>query len=769
MTKNQLTHLMYLFFIFILIPLTHSIINLTTDANITGKSGTYNFIVEIMDKYGIILNDTQKYVDNGNNFAVLSFPSELLQKNKFNYSIRINDINDNLLFRKFNVQSKDYSGFNKGLNITKITDENANNNLIRINLTVVSEKSEIKANVTVALKYLADIISKTEEKILANGMQTISIIFDNETIKSTHYNGSFIVDYAIIGNKMFDFEQSTLLYNYEDFAKTPYIKSITDEKLDLDNNSMFDFLELNFTTNAKEPKQFAIQYSLYDNFNSFILNGSKTQLLNSGINNMQVLINGSKIYKAKVNGPYAINAILQSDNKTNDVFYKTDAIKQSFYTDYEMPLLPDLKVSLNAVFNKASKETNLTVNISNAGKIPVFNIFLDIFSNSTYKNSRTLDFLDKNGFKIYNFIIANSTNATLFTAIADFDNLVDEIDKSNNIANSLKPEIKLPNDMDDDGISDDSDALIGNEKSINTTIKNLTVIIGNISNLSKTFNGTLKINFFENNSKILELDYNFKIPLNLSNLMMSKQSNSSFGYTIIKGLKLNGSTKTIYVDRIDQSKSGVCIKDSGISLLSEISENCNGTNETKLECDAILKNSYKCTYNATIKKYKVEGLNHSGIKQIEYTGNAGSTASSESSSGNIGASNNANAQCTEKWECTLWSGCINNMESRACTDISKCGTSLSKPAESRACYEITIKEKNGEKSEENFKKTENAEKLLNNKNDAKERKKYSLPDITGYFLMPPEAANKSIGALIALVIVVAGVIAYFKFVSSKNL
>ncbi len=41
--------------------------------------------------------------------------------------------------------------------------------------------------------------------------------------------------------------------------------------------------------------------------------------------------------------------------------------------------------------------------------------------------------------------------------------------------------------------------------------------------------------------------------------------------------------------------------------------------------------------------------------------------------------------CTEKWTCTDWSSCSNNLQTRTCTDENNCGTDLYKPFESQPC------------------------------------------------------------------------------------
>ena len=105
---------------------------------------------------------------------------------------------------------------------------------------------------TVTLAYNSSTISKTEEKTLSSGVQVVSIDFDNETIKRTHYNSNFTIDTVVVGNKIFDFDQNTSIYDYEDFANISYIKTIADGRIDSDSNNLSEFLEINFTVEVKE-------------------------------------------------------------------------------------------------------------------------------------------------------------------------------------------------------------------------------------------------------------------------------------------------------------------------------------------------------------------------------------------------------------------------------------------------------------------------------------------------------------------------------------
>lgn len=46
---------------------------------------------------------------------------------------------------------------------------------------------------------------------------------------------------------------------------------------------------------------------------------------------------------------------------------------------------------------------------------------------------------------------------------------------------------------------------------------------------------------------------------------------------------------------------------------------------------------------------------------------------------------NDNLPCNEKWECTAWSVCVNNKQTRECWDANKCSTREHKPLEKLPC------------------------------------------------------------------------------------
>nr|MBI4157070.1 hypothetical protein [Candidatus Woesearchaeota archaeon] len=188
----------------------------------------------------------------------------------------------------------------------------------------------------------------------------------------------------------------------------------------------------------------------------------------------------------------------------------------------------------------------------------------------------------------------------------------------------------------------DNDGFIGNITEIKNNLDNI--------NLGKIKD---KLILKENNKTRIELP---NITINIKNLTIKKQeNNSSFGSLLIRGLDLNGSNKTVYVDIISNT-SKLCLKDQEITNLTEISNSCIKEDELLVLCPGS-----NFTYSCEIvnNSYKISGLKHSGIKEQE--------------------------SCDESWTCSEWSSCTSGTQTRTCTDSNLCGTTNNKPQESQSC------------------------------------------------------------------------------------
>jgi len=197
----------------------------------------------------------------------------------------------------------------------------------------------------------------------------------------------------------------------------------------------------------------------------------------------------------------------------------------------------------------------------------------------------------------------------------------------------------------------------------------------NLSELS--FNETKSVEFRYFNQIFLTFDYDFpgSGDFDVDNIEIERQSSfDDFGYLIVNGINAQ---KTFMVDIINGS-SQVCIKDTQVGSISEISSNCTSSLETLISCPGSA-NGFSCIISGG--KFIVFGLYNSGVKEFV------STVSSNAGSND---SNNANlpAPCTPNWSCSSWSpeSCPDNEEqTRTCTDINSCEVDSNKPLESQSC------------------------------------------------------------------------------------
>jgi len=163
----------------------------------------------------------------------------------------------------------------------------------------------------------------------------------------------------------------------------------------------------------------------------------------------------------------------------------------------------------------------------------------------------------------------------------------------------------------------DNNGVIGNLEDLNTNLVNISLLINNSEDISQLFNGIQNVEIKEENITIVSFDFNFDInTLNLKNMTINKQDSSATeGSIIISGIDLisQGKTKTVYIDNINTNTDNICIQDTEIASLSELSDTCDGIDEILINCPGS-SGLYNCSIENN--KYKVTGLSHSGVTEI---------------------------------------------------------------------------------------------------------------------------------------------------------
>ena len=282
------------------------------------------------------------------------------------------------------------------------------------------------------------------------------------------------------------------------------------------------------------------------------------------------------------------------------------------FTPANNSLNVSLKQDITATFNQDANDSTLnnsTIIVKDSsnnavrGKIKYFsserkvrfNPHRFLKENETYTVNLTKDIKSDNGTSLDSYFIWKFTTEIKDT---DKDGILDIDD----------------NDDDNDGIDDSGDFLKGiNASHIKTDIVGLTVKVNDSTNISKNFDKKELVQFLVNNSIIVEFNFSFgqSMVLDLTNISVQQNDNSSKGSIIINSLIVNATLKTFYLDNLS-SYDGVCIKDADVDAISDMSNDCKSAFETFVACPGNAKN-YDCSINGT--RLKLTGLNHSGAQQ----------------------------------------------------------------------------------------------------------------------------------------------------------
>src|SRR3989344_2730394 len=391
-------------------------------------AGTFVFVINLFDKNGVLTSETNKTLAAGINNINVTFSSLLLSQEQFNYSIKVYNSSRKQKFRKDNILTQIYSNYEEGFRILDAEDSKIGKTL-RINATINSPKNETHIT-TVFLNYANNSIFSKGSKKFKQEANNIIFDFDNETIKRTHHIGNFSISSIKIGRKTYKTDFTTSLYDFKDFAASPYIFNFTDEGTDLNDNGKFDFLKINADVSIIGTGNYVLTTALYDLFGALVEIKNTSVALDAGNHQIPIRFNGTNINEKKINGPFVIKSIeLYGSGTLADSLDDAYTTKNYNFNDFDSPELPDLAVNIT----ESDGTENITINVtfSNIGKKHAFNVLMDIFDNNTFSRSNKTGILDKGSKIIYQLNFANASDFEI-NAVADQQNLVEESNESNN-------------------------------------------------------------------------------------------------------------------------------------------------------------------------------------------------------------------------------------------------------------------------------------------------------------------------------------------------
>ncbi len=283
----------------------------------------------------------------------------------------------------------------------------------------------------------------------------------------------------------------------------------------------------------------------------------------------------------------------------------------------------------NSTYLKISIETPEIIHVT-FDEILFYNSTLipNLLSNSTSSFNQDFNF---NSFGLYSIYIiekgetySNSLNS--FNKSKGNFSLIDAYyicytNKTFEDKNSNEVDDSCESDLDQDEINDEIELqtpgnLVGGDTLLDRYDSSLYVNGSIITTSNQSFLSTLPIQVVDKNTNDTIIDFLFNFSnssLDLSKLEIEKNISSSKSYLIIRELSLKNSTKNLNLKR-NLNSQRVCIKDSEINTLSEISSTCNGDNETLITCNGDLNQGYRCTINNSY--LFISGLKNSAV--IEY-------------------------------------------------------------------------------------------------------------------------------------------------------
>ncbi|MBL7056398.1 hypothetical protein ISS07_05790 [Candidatus Woesearchaeota archaeon] len=408
-------------------------------------------------------------------------------------------------------------------------------------------------------------------------------------------------------------------------------------------------------------------------------------------------------------------------------------------------------ILVSSSINSTSVQENETIQISYLASDynNITSIFFADNRSGQYENLTSAS----NSFSYINYSINITNNLSAASVVGNIVTFVDSSD--NSIQEIILYEIASP------------PTVVGTVENVNTNLQNLASNINSSENLT----GVQNVEFTQENKTVLEFNFNFsgdKV-LDFTNITIFNASNSSNAALIVSGIDLKNTsfTKTVYMDRLNPDLTGICVRDEELESIVNITQDCSGTSEFKIECDGTDQDGYACSYNSSTNLYTISGLKHSGVIQLDYikpssSVEASTISSSGSSSGSgSGGSSGSGKVCNQAWECEPWGKCDGKWQIRECSLVKvkqhfsnyECPSIENSPKTSMQCTLETL-----HKEPEEIKVADT--KIDETDGTISESEKPSK--ITGMATLQTDTPNKFVSILITSLTILIGSIFYYR-------
>ncbi len=278
--------------------------------------------------------------------------------------------------------------------------------------------------------------------------------------------------------------------------------------------------------------------------------------------------------------------------------------------------------------HSVSTTTDLTFNCSSTDEFTVANVslYLSNGSNENFALNQTTSF--SSGDVEANWTVVLEEGDYTWNCLATDNSSAETWGSSNRT-------LDLDYDADGDGVRDDVDSLSGNESDVDAEgVEDLNVSIGG-AGVGGNITGEQEVTFYDGDEPLINFTFNFSdADFDLNNVTINSTNDSTGGSLIVNlgGQLPEGETKELYID--DNDFAALCVKDSEISSVVEISSACTGSSEINL--DSCIGVSSGVTVSGVScydlgERFRISGLSYSGVLG-ETTARASSSSSSSSGS-----------------------------------------------------------------------------------------------------------------------------------------
>jgi len=365
---------------------------------------------------------------------------------------------------------------------------------------------------------------------LTEGTHIISIKFDGYEIRRTGLNGSgwlfyldlFGINGVLIDRKFIDWDNDlyhTAHYSYDEFEyrKDTFITPYSDRGIDINNNSLYDYLAINITLNISGEGYYTIGGFLTNENEEEYIYDPEFIYLDNGTHNMQLKFRGYEIYKWEIDGPYLFTdlCIYDSDGMEVDCMFVGMISQKYNTTDYsytQFEHYPELFNNFSDSISDSYYEDNgimyknliinISVNVSDAGDYIIAGELYDENKTLVTESGNIYSLIDGtqiiqlnfSGGRIYNNGVDGNYSIEKLSLKDVNAEVLDYVENAHTTSEYNYSQFRLPPDLASANISYDNMrifALIKNLMTINDKILeevNVSLYIDNQLNQTKILN-----------------------------------------------------------------------------------------------------------------------------------------------------------------------------------------------------------------------------------------------------------------------------------------